>query len=231
MLKYYFSIMLLFFSMVAVAQTPNPTFQANSIIKKDVETVLHQQFFNFQLYQLPIEKIHSHASTSDRSDFKIETNTGISWDIELQAYDIRSNNYAVSLASEKGIETLNKVQKNITYRGQLANMEGSDVRLTIAPGFFYGLVETNSTTFYIEPLSYFVKNAPSNQFVIYEEADVIPKTGKTCGVTEAQKRKEEIEKVGKEKNDSNTLTAMTCFDVELAIASDFSMYTLSLIHI
>ena len=97
--------------------------------------------------------------------------------------------------------------------------------MTIAPGFFYGLIETNNTTYYIEPLSYFVKDAPVDQFIIYEESDVIPLTGKTCGVTEVQQRKAQLEKAGKEKNNSNSRSAMTCFEVELAIASDFSMFT------
>ncbi len=223
MLKYFLSWTLLLLSIVVSAQSP--AFQANSIVKKDVQEVLQKQFYNYQLQRLPIEAIHRHVSTADRSDFMLNNNQDINWNIQLQAYDIRSDQYRLRAATSNGTKEFNKGE-NITYRGQLANVEGSDVRLTIAPGFFYGLVQTNSTTYYIEPLSYFIDNAAVDQFVVYQEADVIPTSGKTCGVTEAQQRKEQMEAVGKKKHNENTLSAMgPCFDVEIAIASDFSMYT------
>jgi len=224
MLKYLLSsCILLLFVVVSDAQTP--TFQANSTVEKDAQQILQKQFYDFQLFDLPIEAIHQHVSTADRSDFKLKSNQNINWDIELQAYDIRGDHYALRSATENGVKKL-EAGKNITYRGRLANIDGSDVRLTIAPGFFYGMVETNNTTYYIEPLSYFVVGADANQFVIYEEADVIPLTGKTCGVTEAHRRKMQLEQAGKNKNNDNTLTALgPCFEVEMAIASDFSMFT------
>ncbi len=224
MLKYILSSYMLLLSVLVLnAQTPN--FQANSTVEKDAQQILQKQFFKFKLFHLPVEAIHQHVSTSDRSDFKLNSNQDINWDIELQAYDIRSDHYALRVASSQGVEHVEK-GKNITYRGQLANMEGSDVRLTIASGFFYGMIQTNHTTYYIEPLSYFVEDAMADLFVIYEEADVIPLTGKTCGVTEAQQRKAQIEAAEKNKNSANTLSALgPCFDVEIAIASDFSMFT------
>ncbi len=215
--------MLLLFTTVAGAQSP--TFKANSIVENNVQQVLEKQFYNFDLYQLPVDAIHQHVSRSDRSDFKLKGSDEINWDIELQAYDIRSDQYVLRVATADGIKRIDK-GKNITYRGQLANLEASDVRLTIADGFFYGLVETDNATYYIEPLSYFVQNAPADQFVIYQEVDVIPQSGKSCGVTEAQQRKTEIEAAGKKQNNSNTLSSVgPCFEVEMAIASDFSMFT------
>ena len=223
MLKYIFSFILLFFTIVADAQSP--TFNPNPIVENDIQQILEKQFYNFDLYQLPMEDIHRHVSRSDRSDFKLISGDEINWDIELQSYDIRSDQYKLRVETVDGIKSVDK-GKNITYRGQLVNMEGSDVRLTIADDFFYGLIETANTTFYIEPLSYFVQNAPTDQFVVYQEVDVIPQTGRSCGVTEVQERKAQVEAAGKKKNSANTLSSVgTCFDVEIAIASDFSMFT------
>jgi len=217
MLKYLLSsCILLLFVVVSDAQTP--IFKANPTVEKNAQQILQKQFYNYKLFQLPVEAIHQHISTADRSDFKLNSNQDINWDIELEAYDIRSDDYVLRVATSKGIVEVEK-EKNITYRGRLANMEGSDVRLTIAPEFFYGLVQTNNTTYYIEPLSYFVNGVASDQFVIYEEADVIPQSGKTCGVTEAHRRKIQIEEAGKKKNNANTLSASgPCFEVEIAIA-------------
>ena len=55
MLKYIFSFILLFFTIVADAQSP--TFHSNPIVENDIQQILEKQFYNFDLYQLPMEDI------------------------------------------------------------------------------------------------------------------------------------------------------------------------------
>ena len=106
-----------------------------------------------------------------------------------------------------------------TWQGETA--DGGAVRLTTATNFTYGFIEYGDETFWIEPAWYYSSSKiQSNEIIIYKQSDVEFGPGRTCGVTEAHIRGEELNEAGKEKRSQ----VGNCYIVELAIASDYSMF-------
>jgi len=88
--------------------------------------------------------------------------------------------------------------------------------LTLNKDFIYGFIRHQDLgEYYIEPLSFYSKGQ-SNQYVIYKSSDVKSKDAK-CGVNETAQQHEGIEA-------DRNLKASSCEIVNVAIASDFSMY-------
>ena len=151
--------------------------------------------------------------------FNFELNLpGIStFNLSLQENDIRSADYQLTASGISGKQLLPK-SACLTYSGKLLNESASSVRLTITPDLIYGIIKTNTTEYFIEPLSYFLKNTTPGVFVIYETKDAIIDPLLLCGVTEREAAKEKI-------RHSERITAgLNCVTTQLAIASDTSMF-------
>ena len=96
------------------------------------------------------------------------------------------------------------------------------MRLTLTDNFIYGYVSQGNKTWYVEPLWYYEPGAAPDLFVVYENSDVIPNTDATCAVREMA---EKIEHFRQEENPESTPeTISACYQLDLAIASDRSMY-------
>ena len=120
--------------------------------------------------------------------------------------------YLLSSEYEKSIASASK-NLPMTYFGY---DNESVVSLTFNNDFIYGFIRHQEFgEYYIEPLSLYSQGR-TNQYVIYKSSDVISKEAK-CGVNEVAKKQEGIET-------DRTLKASSCEVVQLAIASDFSMY-------
>ncbi len=195
-------------------------FQGNPI-KSLGDPALDAQFNQWEIYQLDILAFDNFVKNAGSSmEFSLKFGTQ-NWDIQLEPRDIRGPNYVLSVLSDKGVQYLTPGE-NITFRGQLQGKNGGAVSLTIYKDFLYGFVEKGGDYFFIEPLWYFKPDAPKDRFVIYAASDVKPKPGAKCGFDEMLQHAPHAEEllegptVGAEK--------MGCKEVDLAIASDLSMY-------
>ena len=100
----------------------------------------------------------------------------------------------------------------MTYFGYDQNTTAS---LTFNDDFIYGFVRHQDLgEYYIEPVSFYSKSSP-NLYVIYNSSDVISADVK-CGVNETAAKHEDF-------ND-RALKASSCEIIEMAIASDVTMY-------
>ncbi|HRD82825.1 MAG TPA: PKD domain-containing protein, partial [Saprospiraceae bacterium] len=135
---------------------------------------------------------------------------------QLFADDIRASGYRSAELSAGGVREL-PAGPNITYGGQVAG--GGNMRLTLHDDFIFGYWEKDGQIWFVQPLRHFVPSAPEHHFVIYKTSDVKPVPNAHCGWTHAeQHRKQHAEDV------QHAKMAGECYQVEIAIASDFLMF-------
>jgi len=101
------------------------------------------------------------------------------YELNISKKDIKVSSENPFLKLELGETSydLNLFQNNLNYKykkttetplllgGSLRS--GGSVSLTVNDGFIYGFIKSGNIELYIEPLSYLVKGAPSNQFITY----------------------------------------------------------------
>ncbi|MFT3979042.1 MAG: choice-of-anchor Q domain-containing protein [Ferruginibacter sp.] len=160
---------------------------------------------------------------------KAQVNNNIQFDLQLEGYPLLpfsisrhkllSDNYQLTVADASGTKISGR-PNCLTYSGTLADDAGSSVYLTLSDSLIYGFINNSHHKFFIEPLRYFDKTAPGNRYVFYETKDVRPQLDITCGAKEVEERlqQQDMEMVGR-----GSATG-TCRVVEIAIASDDSMY-------
>jgi PKD repeat protein len=113
----------------------------------------------------------------------------------------------------------------VTYMGHQVRGKSGSVRLTVTEDLLYGYIKEGEATYNIEPLRYFVSDAPESRFVIYRDEDVKPLPEDACGVSEdAMEHIFEIKESEDFKKNGEALPMMECREVELAIAHDLSMF-------
>lgn len=135
--------------------------------------------------------------------------------IELEEVDIFQKGYKLNVISEDGLNT--------TRPNRIKAYKSTDprypIRITADEKFAYGYLDDNVSKIFFEPLSHFVSNAQPNELIVYDENAVKDKTLK-CGANADYH-------VGEENNaDSGNdyKSNGVCRVVEVAIASDYSMY-------
>ncbi len=224
MKKQSFSILtaLSFLLLSSMAFSQKPVFQGLPI-KAGSYPELSAQFYNFETYELDMESLDRFIkSSSQELEFTLQWGDDYRWDIELVPADMRAPNYTVRVMTNTGIEEMPRSDENIAFRGRLrGEAGGGSVALTVAADFLYGFVRDGDEMFFIEPLWHFVPGRPKNHFVLYSSRDVKP-TGGRCGMNELEQH---TPKGGADSPHDGSKSTGSCYTVELAIASDLSMYT------
>ena len=211
-----FTFLLLFFCTIGFTQAP--VFVGESATPRSSEP-LNQQFNEYHVFRIDVSALNQYVKSEPGTrSFRLELGDPYNWDLEIAAHDLRTADYRIRVATEKGIEDL-PVSENKTYRGLRAQTTNR-VALTLDHEFIYGYVEAGDETYFIEPLYYFVPKAERDLFVVYPASKVVPVEGLTCGVLEMH---EHTPKEGDLKGMRGVETG-NCYRVELAIASDWLMF-------
>ncbi len=188
------------------------------VLRSSAYPELQDQFFKSDVFQMNVPELDQ-FSRNQKETFSFSLHIGgFEWEIELQAHDLRSENYKLTVLSQDGERNLSR-NRNITYQGKLLRDNNSKVSLTIMDDFIYGFIGTNDELIFIEPLSYFVQNAPKDQYVLYSSRDVKP-TNLACGLTEMEKRTPD----SRNQTEGIYRAAGNCYVIQLAIASDRAMF-------
>ncbi|HHS96043.1 MAG TPA: hypothetical protein ENJ45_05580, partial [Phaeodactylibacter sp.] len=186
--------------------------------------VLQEQFKSFHIFQIQTDPISRYLQTKN-SNIRLELELGnqFSWDLLLAPNPILSPDY---YSPQKQNDSQPERQK--AFNGYLQNVGGGEVALTVDKNFLYGYIEQNEETYFIEPLYYLLEGAATDLFIVYAQSDVIDNTHRTCGADELAYNKHRLSHQYKEQllqeDEDPEKTILACYDLELAIASDFSMY-------
>ena len=217
-------ILLLTFLSVGFTSFSQNTFQGKEVNLKSSSAVLSEQFKDWKIYEISSSDIFTQLQqTSNESQINLNLGKDYQWQLSLFPNDMRGLNYQVR--NTDGVVPHALVNKAFEGYEQIL---GGNVRLTVDEDFIYGYIESGGEQYFIEPLWYFDADAPKNQFIVYDAHDVIPNKNATCAAVEMDNHTEDL-KDSHNHNKSNTDTEAqrimgVCYDVELAIASDFSMF-------
>ncbi|MBI1228398.1 MAG: PKD domain-containing protein [Bacteroidetes bacterium] len=224
MIRFLTSLTLLLCVTAVFAQ--KPVFQGTPLKDALQQQAVSDQFYHWEIYQIDAKALSSFTmNAGDESNFHLELGRH-DWDIMLQKRDLRSSNYVNSVLTDEGVKSNPANDGIMTYRGQLPNSDGWSVALTLREDFIYGYFEESGETYYIEPLWYFIAEAPKDQFILYPSSAVKPDNGEhKCGALEMQDKMEELnpeEQIKQHGEDAEKM--MACVEIELAIAADLSMF-------
>jgi len=214
-----FTVLMVLFGGLLFAQK---TVVKAELLPNQKKASFDQQFYSYQLYQISLENLLSTARNNS-NDFQVnfELGTQHNWNLHLYSHDILGADHMVTIEDENGQHT-SKIKQNIAYRGYEMGNVKDEVRLTMDEDFLYGYVTKKGIKYFIEPAYYFDKSAAKNQFIIYSENEVRPNPNATCGLTELENQQHKLDHHQDDREDVGN-SRMSCLDLELAIASDFSM--------
>ena len=199
----------------STSQTKNSIGKTNTNFKAYNSTLsVHLKKWN--IYEVSATKLFNQLQQSENENqVHLDWSKDHDWQLSLFPINLRSSDYEIRTATgeifSKGI--------NKTFEG-FEHSSGGNVRLTVDVDFIYGYVESGGERYFIEPLWYYDRSAPRNLYVVYDEHEVIPRDDAKCASHEMHER---AEKLGKQ-NQNQEKSVGLCYDVELAIASDYLMF-------
>jgi PKD repeat protein len=183
-------------------------------------STLDSEFSNYRVFELDIKRIQADLQMKGGAG-TIELSLGdLNWDLQLQPSGLIPDNYTLQVQTEKGVQVFPKAYEK-AFMGTELNSNGH-ARLTIDTDYVGGYVQSGNETWFIEPVSGYDRSAPSKYFVVYEKSAALAKPiHNGC----------ETIHLGAEKGEHTNLAEaqeaqkMICLDLQLAIASDKSMFT------
>ena len=99
--------------------------------------------------------------------------------LALEPNDLRSRIYRAEDTGFEGVRRLGRAPVT-TYRGRIADENGSQVRLTIDGEKIEGYFISGGETFFVEPARRYHSKAPAGQLVIYKREDFLGEDGFFC---------------------------------------------------
>lgn len=175
---------------------------------------LNEVFYQYTVFETDASLIEAYLENADK-------NVNISLDIDglnTFNYDLVENKLyadnAKVIENTSSGKVVTNLDKSLTYHGLQNN--GDHVAFTANENFLM----VDGKTYFIEPLYVFVDNAPNNLFVYYEYNNVIPQSGRKCGVTSTSNVEKNDSFIQHKSGDNNS----PCVELEMVIAADFSMF-------
>jgi PKD repeat protein len=172
---------------------------------------LSQNFKDYEIVNFKSASLKSNLM-SQRSDEKKLTLKN--WEMTLFDSKIISNNYRLTTA----IPDFTKRDLPLAMNGY--TREGGRVSITINDNFIYGFIESNGSTYYIEPVSHFKKGDFNDQYVIYDLKNIIDGKEHTCGITSENK----VSHKHRDFHNESERQVGECFEIDYSIANDWSMF-------
>jgi len=189
----------------------------NALVEAHTSPALAQNFSQYQVFKFDAKLLEDYVKSNLATPAELQIGTH-QWRLSLTPSRIVTENYSLQVQTPQGIVTTYP-KRNIAYKGYELN-SGGNLRLTINGEFLYGYVEEGSDRYYIEPLWYYEPNAERDLFVFYHQSAASTLAPDACGMTEEQMELEHLEETIKGNEAENS----ACYELEIAIASDFSMF-------
>ncbi|MCB9310503.1 MAG: PKD domain-containing protein [Lewinellaceae bacterium] len=199
-----------FFATVAMAQNTN-------------QSILQTKFKNFDIItantQLVYDEIIRHSTRTN--EYTLHVSDDVTWKLDLTPSNIIADDYKLSIQNEDGLQVKNSKPSCLPMQGFVSGNSSSRVSLTFDRDFIYGFISAGGTTYYIEPLSYYIKSSAKDQFIMYSTNDIIEDSSVKCGY-ELQKEKMDAYRQTNRGDHVGSRTGL-CYYIRYALASDNSM--------
>jgi PKD repeat protein len=184
---------------------------------------LDESFRQYELFQINAEALNDYVkNAAGLTAFNLKLGSSHNWLIELVPNELRSPDYVLSVNTEQGLEYAPRSETK-TFKGRVLMPQGGRVRLTLDVGFIYGFLEIGQETYYIEPVWHLDDGFAEGQYVVYRSSDVIPNPNHRCGTDELHSHDEHQRPI--EPAPAMGRSLMNCYEVDLALAADFQLYS------
>ena len=206
---------LLMIGFTSISQTKKIDVKTSTTFKS-YDSALSVHLEKWNIYEVSAAELFNQLQQSEEENqVHLDWGKDHDWQLSLFPNNLRSADYEMRTATG---EVFSKGGHK-TFEGYEQSF-GGNVRLTVDVDFIYGYVESGGERYFIEPLWYYDRSAPRNLFIVYDEHEVIPRDDVKCASHEMHERSEKLEK----QNQSQEKIVGLCYDVELAIASDYLMF-------
>ncbi len=217
-----FSVLFLLFACAGLAQQ----FAGRALPGYD-HSVLDQQFARYEVYRLDPAALSDFLS-GEAGDVTLKLDLGAhQWLLRLAPSEIIAPDYRLRVAQAGGsVATWPSQADHIAWSGEVLAPDGLEAALTVTEEMIYGYVAFADEDWFVEPVWYFVPSAPRDLVVVYAASDVRPNAG-TCAAIElaGYERPDVPQPPDKDAgNGPEAVVVTNCYEVELAIASDWLMY-------
>src|SRR5688572_10127131 len=143
---------------------PIPTYSATSL------SHIFKKYALFEINTPAMAQYVKKAAAHGDIQFELNLPGYTSFPIAMREHDILSSDYKLVVGTPQGRQEL-PGPDCMTYTGELTNQGGSQVNLTTTNDLVYGLLNGSNSSWFIEPLQYFDKQAKGNVYVVYETKD------------------------------------------------------------
>ena len=189
------------------AQTDLPTFEAERITHWDeqqsrqpsarVSAASHRTLTSaltaYDLYTLDAEAINRFVkSSSGSASFQLVLGDEYTWNLTLEENDLLSSDYQSFALTSTG-KIAASPTPTVTFRGQLLNEGGGEVRLLLDGDQLKGFITYQGKKMYLENLSGLVDGADASRFVFYAEDAVQEEGSLMCLAKEEQVYDQKVE--------------------------------------
>ncbi|MFK8056762.1 MAG: PKD domain-containing protein [Saprospiraceae bacterium] len=203
-----------------------PTFQSStsqSRISPEAAAVIGKEFSDFERVTFDEDALKSFLTDKEgHASFTLGLGDE-QWTVDVEPFDPRSEDYVLRIQTENGIETRPR-SENMTYRGFTRGPKPQEICFTIVDDFVYGLIAEEGDALFFQSLWLTDPSAPAEDLLLFRGKDGILPDDHMCGADELNHESHEGNEDHKSEEEAAGRTQLTCFTVEIAIASDFSMF-------
>jgi hypothetical protein len=186
------------------------------------EPSLAKRFTAWEVYHIPSVELESRVKNNPGRE-PVELQFGQhSWKLDLEPSSALAPSYTLQVWTDHGLEVHPRTETK-AFRGLELNA-GEKVRLTLDEHFIHGFVMRGADRTYIQPLRNFVPQADPDHFIVYAASAVIRDQDATCGLDELPEHLRTAPEPTEVQPDQPDFVPNACYKVEIAIASDRSMF-------
>ncbi len=200
---------------------------AGRAMPKYAHPALDAQFAQYEVYRLDPAALSDFLS-DEEGEVTLRLELGAhQWLLRMAPSEIIDPEYRLRVAQPGGsVVTLPSQATHIAWSGEVLAPDGLEAALTVTPEVIYGYAAFADEDWFIEPVWYFVPSAPRDLVVVYAATDVRPGGGTCAAIELAGYERPAVPQPPPDKNTGNGPEAVVtnCYEVELAIASDWLMY-------
>jgi PKD repeat protein len=182
--------------------------------------ILDKKFTNWEMYRLDASLLGNTVRAKSIAEVRLQLGQH-DWNISLSPSYLRSKNYTHQVLRPDGTIEIIRPTKEIAFKGYTT--AGGHVRLTIDDNFIHGFIKDGAETWYIQSARHIDRTAADDLFIVYAESAVLPVDGVSCATDEDASGAAKYFGPGIKQNNTGT-ESMACFEAEIAMAADRSMF-------
>ncbi len=154
-----------------------------------------------------------------RQTGRVSLSTGAkTFDLVLVPNDLRAKNYHAEVTGKDGVRRPFASGPVRTFKGYVRGMNDAHARFAIDDTTFQGMILTPDARYFIEPAQKFSAAAGAQDFVFYDERDVIGGANLSCETTLGEKVNATVEQFAPRAKDSRVAALRV---IEIATEADF----------